>query len=95
MAITSETIIEKQPSEKLFVGVDFNPWLTGSSTISNPTIVYTSGELSISNITIDGDIVEFFIASGIAGKNYRIEVTVDVSNGEILTADGILQVRDQ
>jgi len=95
MAITSSTIIEKQPGEKIYVGVDFNPWLDDTITISNPSLVYNSGELVISNAVVNGDRVDFFVSSGLNGRNYKIEVTVDVSNGEILIADGILQVRDQ
>lgn len=95
MAITSSTLIEKQPGEKIYVGMNFDPWLDDNVTISNPSLVYNSGELTISSITVNGSRIDFFVSSGLNGRNYRIEVIVDTSNGEILIADGILQVRDQ
>jgi hypothetical protein len=95
MSITSNTLIEKRPIEKLFVGFDFTPWIVDESTISNPILTYNSGDLIISNINTNGSFVDFFVESGVSGKNYRIEISVVSTSGEILAANGILQVRDQ
>lgn len=91
---TSKTIINKQPSEKLLLGMDFSATLSSTDVLSTPTITVDIAGLTIDTITIVGQKVNFFVSGGVDGQNYRINVVVNVSTGEILEGDGILKVRD-
>ena len=93
--LTSSTIIRKQPSEVLNLAMEFAPWLTSGVTISTATVTCSPSGLIITNEAISGTQVTFTAASGTAGTNYRIEITITTSAGETLTGEGKLQVRDR
>lgn len=95
MAVTSRTIVYKQPAEKLNLGIDFTNGLQTGEIISNPTVSGDIAGLSITNVAVSGNIVSFVTASGVHGYDYRIEATVDSDSGEILKADAKLYVRDR
>lgn len=91
--LTSKTIIAKKPGEVLNVSMDFSAWLNDGETISSPSVnVEPSGELTIDNINIDGDTVEFIVGAGNIGT-YKVNVTVETSDGETLIGTGKLSVR--
>ena len=96
MAVTSKTIVYKQPGETLALGVSFANMLQTGETISGPTISSCPTGLGISDITTSGDnTVLFTAASGVHGVDYRIQSTVTSSSTEILQADSKLYVRER
>ena len=96
MAVTSKTIVYKQPGETLNLGIDMSNMLQTGETISSPAIVSTPTGLGISNVSVSGDnTVLFTTASGTHGIDYRIQTTVTSSTSEILQADSKLYVRER
>lgn len=94
MNIMAPQVICKQSGEKLYVGMDFANWLDSGVTISDPVFTYDDSELTITEASVVGSIIKFFVDGGTDGKTYKIQVEVDTSAGEILQADGTLKVRD-
>lgn len=96
--LTSSTIVYKQPTETLRLGVDFSPWIASADILSSPSVTSLkigggSSGLTITSITVATQNINFTVASGIVGR-HRIEVGVTVSDGQVLEADGILIISD-
>lgn len=97
--ITAREICVKQPNEKIIYTMDFTNRIGTSVTISSIdgiTVTDLSGGDS-SDVTTDeeqisGKKVLFFIEGGTHAKNYRVEVTITLSNQEILIGGGMLRV---
>jgi hypothetical protein len=95
MPMVSNNTITKQPTDKLWCGMRFTPWMLNTTDeLSSPLVTYDPNEdLTVTNVTVSGTDILFFIAGGLDGKNYRFQVKVNVNNGEILVGDGLLKVR--
>ena len=93
----------KAPDESVLFDFDFADKL-GSNTISaspTPTVVQHaklgritgSVNVTIASVSYSGTIVQARIAAGTLNEDYRMLATITDSGGNILTVDGILQVR--
>lgn len=94
---TSRTIVYKQSSEKIKSGMDFSNWIDDEITLSSPSVSFDpdDGTVTVSEVEISGQQVQFFIAGGTNGKTYRFDVSVLTSGGETLIGDGLLKVRNR
>ena len=90
--IESKIVIPKQPSEKIFVAMDFSKWVTTAETLSAPVVTHTPSGLTTTAVAVNGRTVEFFVAGGVVGTRYRVSVTVNSDSGENLEGDGKLKV---
>lgn len=97
MGITAIESIEKQPSETINISMNFatTGLLDSSVTISGPTasIEPNDGNLTISNLQVSGQSVLLSVAAGVNNTKYRVQITVDTSDDQIISGDGILMVR--
>jgi hypothetical protein len=91
--LTSLQEITKFPTEILAVAMEFSEIL-GTSTISTESVSITPSGITVSSDMIDGTQVQFLIADGVAGVNYKVTVTITTSDGETLVGIGSLKVRD-
>lgn len=93
--VTAPQVLVKQPAESIVYSMEFANLLASGETLSVISSVAAdpSGP-TISGQTINGSAVNFRVAGGTDGVDYRIEVTVTTSAGNTREADGILQVRD-
>lgn len=95
MSLTSKTVIEKQSGETLNLSMDFTNYVASSDvTLSSPSVSSNPSGLTISTPSVSGKSVNFTVSGGTNGINYRLEVTVNVSDSEILIGDGILKIRN-
>lgn len=100
MPIEAPEIITKQPSEKLYIGMDFASVLnTGEiiSSIQSLNVEKRGGRVSdliIEDEIIDGSIVKFFVSGGTECYTYRVEILILTSDGQLLEGDGILEIID-
>lgn len=87
----------KQPGETIKYTMDFSAWLASTDTITDPVVTSelrsgcSSSDLTISSVAVSGQTVTMLISGGVAGKVYRIEVTV-TSGVQTLEGDGILKI---
>lgn len=84
-------IIEKQPSEKLRLEMDFNEWIFQPEILSN-LVVSADSELVISGETIDGYLISFFMEGVLTPRRYTVACLVECNSREILQGVGILKV---
>ena len=101
---TADEVVTKQPSEKRPYTMDFSAKMGSSETIeaSSPAPAVTAitlcegvADITISGVTIAGQIIQMWIESGTSGARYRVEVIITTSTGQILEGDGILKVSDK
>ena len=97
MAVTSKTVVYKQPGETLRLGIDFSNMLQTGETVSSPAVtVSPTGGLTAESVAMSGgDIVLFTAATGTHGVDYRIQATVTSSSTEVLQADSKIYVRER
>jgi hypothetical protein len=94
MSLTSKTIVEKQPGETLNLSMDFSDYVSSSSiTLSSPSAAVSPSDLTISSPSVSSQTVTFTVSGGTSGQTYRIEITVNTSDSEVLIGEGILKVR--
>lgn len=94
MSVTSHTVIDKQPGETLNVSMDFSNYVSGSDiTLSSPVLTSSPSGLTCGSPAVSGQSITFTVSGGTDGQNYRLQVTVDTSDSEVLIGDGILKVR--
>ena len=84
-------IIEKQPSEKLRLTMDFSAWVFTPEVLSE-LVISTSEDLVVSGQTIDGYLIRFFIEGGFSIRRYTVACLVESNSREILQGVGILRV---
>jgi hypothetical protein len=102
MAIEAPELVVKQPSERIYVQMDFSNIVRGSNTITNIQSITSEkrggdpSDLIIDSevISSDGKAIEFFISGGTEFYTYKIEIIVHTSNMQILEGDGLLEVMD-
>lgn len=94
-ALTSKNQIGKQSGETIFVSMDFSNWLSSSNTISSPASTVTPSGLTVSDLTVVGQTVTMTLSNGTNGVSYRVQIQVDVDNGQVFIGDGICKVRDR
>ena len=93
-------IICKQPSETVNLGIDFTNYVASSSiTLSTPSVTSvkyngSSSDLTLGTPTVSGQKVIFSVDGGTHGTKYKVTVTVNTSDGEVLEGDGILWVKN-
>ena len=98
--VTAPQHLVKQPGERRIIKFNFADALdTGESISGVPTVTSTTvggetSDLFISEVSIVGEEVHCFIASGTHTYRYRLESTINTSTGQILQGDGILRVTD-
>lgn len=92
-SITSLNDILLNIGETLNVSMDFTLAIPTDVTISSADPTCESSDVIITNANVSGTSVYFTIASDTVG-NYKIEVTVNLSNSEILIGEGHLKVRN-
>lgn len=93
--IDSTVIIEKRAGEKLLCGFDFGPWLSSGETITGITSVVGTGDegsVTISDETVSGTRVVFYIEGGTPRVRYAITCTITTSLNQILIGEGPLKV---
>ena len=95
--LTSKNVIPKQPTEIINVSMDFSGWLGTGVTLSSPTESHipNDGDLSIASLAVVGQTVVMTLSGGVSGTTYRVQITVDTSDGQTLVGDGSLKVRDR
>lgn len=95
MAITSRYPLTKTSGEVFQVGMDFSRVVNSGQTVVAASVSYTPYDttLGIANISTTGSGVAFIVSTGTPNVNYRIQVTVNTSDSEILVGEGILKVR--
>ena len=98
--LSSSVIVKKQPGETIKTSMEFTNWLDTGVTISNPIVTHVSygcetSDLTVTNITINGQFVDMLISGGTDRTRYRVQVQVNTSGGEVLQGDGILEVTDR
>ena len=95
--LTSKNVIPKQPTEVINVSMDFSEWLGTSITLSSPSESHIpdDGDLSITSLTVVGQTVVMVLSGGISGTTYRVQISVETSDGQTLVGDGSLKVRDR
>lgn len=102
-AITANETLCKQPYEKRQFSMDFDLLMDTDETINSSPgpqvdsekINGDSSDLTISDVTISGHKVLFWIAGGTNNRRYRVEVQIITSGGQYLEGDGILVVKDK
>lgn len=94
-ALTSRNIICKQSGESIAVSMDFSAWLSDANVISNPQSAVEPSGLTISNLSISGQTATMVLEDGTDGTIYRVQITIDVDDGQVLIGDGICKVRDR
>lgn len=101
---TADQTVEKQPSERRQVTMDFSAKMSALDTIeaSSPAPVMTSEricgkvtDLTIETPVISGQTLVMWITGGTSGQRYRVEGLITTSTGAILEGDGILKVGDK
>lgn len=98
--IYAPQLVTKQSGEKRKLLMDFTNWIDTGVTISSTTLESekNSGEesdLIITDSTISGKKVIFNIRGGTHAQNYKIKITVNLSDGQILIGNGMLRVLDR
>lgn len=92
MLVNAERIIgrfEQQPGENKRYRADFTANLAAGETITTPVFVVdqvTTPPLVVSNIAVgpDGDQVVFFVGGGLDGTVYKVTMTTNTSDGQVL-----------
>jgi len=98
MSVTAPEIVEKQPSEKRLFTMDFSALMATAETIDSVPVVVSetdcggTSDLTITGVSVDGQIVSMWIEGGTDLTMYRIQVNVDTSTGQTLAGDGKLKV---
>jgi len=93
--ITSLDEVYKQPGEIIVVTMDFSKIVSSEDTISSATVESTPSGLTISGLEIAGTDINITVADGIAGVNYRVQITINLNDGKVFIGDGPLKVRDR
>jgi len=91
---TSEDIIVKSPTEVLLIGMDFTERLLDSDTIVERSVSFDPTGITVADISVSGNSVNFTISGGEHGLNYKCAVTIETTLGETLVGYGILKVRE-
>jgi len=103
VSVVASNVLVKQPSEKRHFSMDFAELMTDGETIETsspaPDVSYECNtgatDLTITEVTVSGQTVLFWIEGGTHGGRYRVEVTLTTSGGQILSGDGVLMVTDR
>ena len=96
MSVTSRYPLIKSTGEMFQVTMDFSQVLNSGATISTASISYTPYDLTLSltNLTPISSGVNVLVASGTQNTNYRIQITANTSDLEVLVGEGILKIRN-
>ena len=84
------TSYQKHPSAK--IGYPIIVQGLGSNTIG--VVSGTAGALTVHSVTATGSRVVALISGGSDGVDYPVEITINISNGEIRIVEFVIQVRD-
>ena len=96
MSVTSRYPLIKSTGEAFQVTMDFSQVLNSGAIISTASGTYTPYDLTlgISNLTPISSGVSFVVSSGTQNTNYRIQITANTSDLEVLVGEGILKIRN-
>lgn len=95
--LTSSNIIFKYPADILNVSMDFSDTelIADGETIDSANITITPSGVTAASVTINGFVVYFSISGGVTGTNYTVAVVIETSDGQTITGEGALKVRDR
>lgn len=100
MSLSASNLIYKKSGEKILVEMDFSEWLDEAVSITTINGVDSeicngnSTDLVITDETIVGQSVTFFVDDGTDGLRYKVSVNITTSGGETLIGDGQLVIQD-
>lgn len=101
MSTSTPDTLEKQEWEKRQYSIDFSALMSSSETISSISSITSArlggdgtSDLTISDYSISGNTITFWIEGGTNRYRYKIEGRIITSAGQQLEVDGILRVID-
>jgi hypothetical protein len=81
--------VRKRSDDQLDYDVDFSRWLSAGDSITSavaiaaPLDVTNPSELTVNSVQVFGMVVKVWLAAGIAGNSYQIQVTATTAQGRV------------
>lgn len=81
--------VRKRSDDQLDYDVDFSRWLSAGDIITSavalaaPLDTTNPLELTVNSVQVFGTVVKVWLAAGIAGNSYQIQVTATTAQGRV------------
>lgn len=86
--------MRKRPDDTLDYDVSFDRWLSPGDTLTDATATADSPDLTVLSVSLSGAVAKVWLAAGLVGDSYQVDVTATTAQGRIKETSFNLRIVD-